>query len=140
MIEVFIDGRSFGDQGFGFSVLLIADKHVWTRGIIPTVKMTNNQLDLTAVKFALLSIKDQTEKVVIRYKNKYLSFIFAKEDGAWKKKDIDLNKGLVTEVRIWCEMFPNLEFIHDVDNQAFKDLYKKTEEMITKKEAYFIKG
>jgi len=30
--------------------------------------------------------------------------------------------------------------VHDVDNQAFKDLYKKTEDMISKKEAYFIKG
>ena len=139
MIEILVDGRAFGDEGCGFSVLLRGPKQVWVRGIIPEKKKTTNQLDLIAIKFALLSLRDRNSDIILRYRNRYISHIFAKEDGDWKKKDITQNKELIDEVRDLTLFYPKAVLQHDPDNNAFKDLLSKTENMVRNKTPYFIK-
>lgn len=137
MIEFYIDGRSFNDEGCGFSVILRSFKHVWIRGLLLDKKITTNQADLMAIKYCLLSLKKSNEAHVI-FRNKYISYIFVKDGDEWKKKDLDKNKELITEVRDLV-MKHNITFHHDPDNDIFKSLLKKTESMVKEQKDYFVR-
>jgi len=139
MIEAYIDGRSFNDQGSGFSVMLRSYSHVWIRGFL-CGKKTTNFLDLLAIKFILLSIKDKNAQIILRFRNRYVGHIFAKlSNGSWKKKDLDKHKEFIEEVRNLTLQYPNLKLKSDPDHNIFKDLLSRTEEMVRSKTPYYEK-
>ena len=82
-IDVYIDGRSYTGNGSGFAVILISRKNKWLRSFAYG-KLSVNQADLAALKFALLSINSNIKyDISIFTKNDYIVNIFKKVDGKY---------------------------------------------------------
>lgn len=85
-IDIYIDGRSFANQGSGFSVILTSMNNKWLRSFAYG-KYSVNQADLLALKFALLSIneKSRSHDITIYTKNNYIIDMFSKENNEYKQ-------------------------------------------------------
>jgi ribonuclease HI len=95
-INAYIDGRSFPNKGSGFAVILASMNNKWLRSFAYG-KFSVNQADLLALKFALLSVKSNSD-VTIFTKNDYVINIFKKENDKYIQIPSS-NKDLIDEIK-----------------------------------------
>jgi ribonuclease HI len=83
-IHLYVDGRSFNNYGSGFAVVMISKNNKWLRSLVYG-KYSVNQIDLLAVKFALLSINNHAKsyKITVYTKNDYIVGVFNRINGIY---------------------------------------------------------
>lgn len=132
IIDIWIDGRSFGTKGAGFGIKLTSGVHDWIR-TIPCPNITTNQAELKSLEFALKSINDEftNDKVVIRSSNKYAEMMLEKKAGKWVKNALT-NVELVEEVRKQYSRFSDITLYCDPEDVTMQALKQLTERAIKK--------
>lgn len=111
MIEIFVDGRTYGKLGSGFSVILRSMSNLWKRSFAYG-KMSANQAEVEAVKFGLLSVADfykNNEEVVLFVKNKYVSDMLEKDSDGCYTKIAKANKEQIDSMRKIFDMFKKIK-------------------------------
>ncbi len=88
---------------------------------IPSDGLTRNQLDLNAVKYALMSVLDNNTVVEIVTSNKYVADMLERNDGGWVK-NASSNTELVVDIRDLADDFENVTFKYDRNDPRLKDL------------------
>jgi ribonuclease HI len=146
MIEIFIDGRTFGTKGSGITVVLRHDQYEWRRGFLLN-KLTTNQLELKGLEYALKSVKDASKNlleilnkddITIYSHNRYVVMMLERVGNKWAK-EVEKNIELMSEVRNQYGRFPRIKIVYDPDHARFQDIKKRTEDMIKEKKEFFEK-
>lgn len=135
-INLFVDGRNFGDKGSGFAVVLHGAwpgqkrVHHWERSFV-SLKEPANQAMLRGIHYALYSIKREirSEPVVVWFNNKYVYSMLQRDNGEYKRQT---RSDLVVAVRKIVEQYKKIEFVQETDDRKNADRVKKLCEMVVK--------
>lgn len=130
MIEIWIDGRSLGKAGAGFTVIMRHARHEWRRSI-DCQKISSNQAELKAFEFALKSIKPDFEdsEVIMRTTGRYAKMMLERNVSGWTKVP-KTNTQLVEEVRKQILRFSNIMISTDVSEVMSGEIRSKTDDAV----------
>ena len=130
MIEIFVDGRSLGTKGAGYTVLLRSGR-IERKKSFKCGNFTSNQMELKAIEFGLRSIKPgyEKEKIIVRSGGKFGSLMLARRSNEWYKV-VKSNPSLTNEVRRLWLGFPNIQIISDPDSPTIIKLRLDTDDII----------
>lgn len=109
MIDIHVDGRTYGNNGSGFAVILRSTSNIWKRAISHG-NLSANQVELEAVKFALLSIATpyQGEEIKLHVRNKYVRDMLEKDNSGLYVKVAKANKEQIDGMREVFDKMTNI--------------------------------
>ncbi len=130
MIEIFIDGRSLGVKGAGFTVLL-RYAHQELKRTFKCGNFTSNQMELKGIEFALKAINPSymNDKIIIYSGGRFGSLMLSRRAGDWYKT-VKSNPELVDEIRRLWLLFPTIQIIFEPDNKTIVILRDETDVVI----------
>ena len=103
-INIYVDGKTYGNKGSGFAVILESKYNMWKRSF-SCGKYTANYQTLQAIKFGLLSIANMYKNIPVKIytKNQYVIDMLELDDKGYYKKVPNKNVELIEEVRNLCK-------------------------------------
>jgi len=133
MIEAYIHSKYYPKDGTGMIVRLIfkdhSGVHERTRALKWPTKITSYQSLIRSLEFVMSSIKPEFRSqdiTVYTTKDKYMERMFGRADEKFVKeeKTIELNRELISGVRVLMADFPNLviKYIDLNESPVFKAL------------------
>lgn len=139
MIEIWIDGRSLGKAGSGFSVIMHHARYEWLRSI-DCGKISSNQAEFKALEYALKSIKPNFEdnEIIIRTTGRYANMMLERNISGWVKVS-KTNIILVEEIRKQFLRFSNIKILTELDEMMQERIKASTDKTIRENKGEFVR-
>lgn len=139
MIEIWVDGRSLGKAGSGFTALMRSGKHEWCSSI-NCEKISSNQCELKAFEYALKSIKHDFEdnEVIIHTTGRYAKMMLERNVTGWTKVP-KTNIQLVEEVRKQFLRFSAIKVATEIDEVMQERIKTSTDKAVHEGKTEFIR-
>jgi len=134
MIDIHVDGRTYGKLGSGFAVILRSTSNIWKRSI-SYGNLSANQAEIRAATFGMLSVTDayKNEETKLMIKNKYVRDMLEKDKDGCYLKVAKANADIITELRNMFDTFKNIS-VHKSEGDIAEECAKLVEDAVKNNE------
>jgi ribonuclease HI len=139
VIEIYIDGRSMGTKGSGFTVYIKHHRRSVKRSL-KCPKITSNVAEAKALEYALKSIKPEfkDELIDVKTSGRYMILMLERHGNKWMR-EAKTNIGLVDEVRKQWDRFKSAKISTDLESEMMLSLKDSTNQVIKTGDGVFEK-